>query len=260
MFRTDPLVLNKGRAGQAGPQVFGPLALLPAGLVLGLGLIFPLVTLLSRSLFDRADNFVGLANVAAYLQTPGLAVSFINTIWIGFLVTLFTLPLAFIISLSVTHTRAFGRRLMPPLALLPLFVPSVFPALGLIYLFGNQGLLKSMLGGASLYGPLGIVMGGVVYSLPHAVIILTATLRDIDSRLYAAAQTLGASPFRRFRTVTVPGARYGLVNAATVVFLLTIADFGVPKVLGGDYPVLATEVFKQVIGQQNFPTLSLIHI
>lgn len=220
--------------------------------ILGLGLAYPLLTLLSHSFFDQEGKFVGLVNLAAYVQTPGLAVSFFNTIRIGLLITLLTVTTAFVISFTVTHTRAVWRGPMSSLSLLPLFVPSVFPALGLIYLFGNQGVLKFLLGGTSLYGPLGIVLGGVIYCLPHAVIILIAALREIDATLYDAARTLGAGPARRFFTVTLPGAGYGLINASIVVFLLTIADFGVPKVLGGDYPVLATDIFKQVIGLQNF--------
>ena len=52
--------------------------------------------------------------------------------------------------------------------------------------------------------------------------------------------------------MTLPGARYGLISAVFVVFTLVITDFGVPKVIGGQYNVLATDIYKQVIGQQNF--------
>ena len=63
---------------------------------------------------------------------------------------------------------------------------------------------------------------------------------------------LKASAWRTFWTVTIPGARYGLISATFVVFTLVITDFGVPKVIGGQYNVLATDIYKQVIGQQNF--------
>jgi iron(III) transport system permease protein len=73
-----------------------------------------------------------------------------------------------------------------------------------------------------------------------------------DSRLYEAARSLGASRTRIFFTVTLPGCKYGLISACFVVFTLVITDFGVPKVIGGQYNVLATDVYKQVVGQQNF--------
>ena len=52
--------------------------------------------------------------------------------------------------------------------------------------------------------------------------------------------------------VTLPAAKYGLISTLIVVFTLVITDFGVPKVIGGSYNVLATDIFKQVVGQQNF--------
>ena len=229
--------------------------------LLAAGLLYPLLLLVEKSVSNMRGEFVGAANLITYFQTPGLVACLYNTLIMGFVVTGITVLFAIVLAYASTHTHAPGKKALAVLTLLPLFVPSIFPALGLIYLFGAQGLLKDMLGGHSLYGPLGIVLGGVVYALPHACLLITAAMRDIDRKLYLAAQTLGAGPWRRFFTVTLPGARYGIVSAGIVVFVLTITDFGVPKVLGGDYAMLATEVFKQVVGLQNFTmgaTVSLV--
>ena len=64
---------------------------------------------------------------------------------------------------------------------------------------------------------------------------------------------MGTSAARKFFTITLPGAKYGLISAALVTFTLVITDFGIPKVIGGNFNVLATDVFKLVIGQQDFP-------
>ena len=229
--------------------------------LLAAGLLYPLLLLAEKSVSNMRGEFVGAANLITYFQTPGLVACLYNTLTMGFVVTGITVLFGIVLAYASTHTHAPGKNALAVLTLLPLFVPSIFPALGLIYLFGNQGLLKNLLGGHSLYGPLGIVLGGVVYALPHACLLITAAMRDIDHKLYLAAQTLGAGPWRRFFTVTLPGARYGIVSAGIVVFVLTITDFGVPKVLGGDYAMLATEVFKQVVGLQNFTmgaTVSLV--
>ena len=63
---------------------------------------------------------------------------------------------------------------------------------------------------------------------------------------------MGAGHWRTFMTVTLPGTRYAVFSACCVVFTLTVTDFGVPKVVGGDYNVLAMEAYKAVVGQQNF--------
>jgi iron(III) transport system permease protein len=230
-------------------------------LVLAVGICYPLWTLLIKSLTDSHGEYVGLLNFITYFSSQGLLHTLTNTLSIGLIVTLITLTLAFTLAYGITHSRFFGRFLCGKLSLLVLFVPSIFPALGLIYLFGNQGPLKDLLGEISLYGPFGIIIGSIIYTLPHAVLLLTVTLRDIDQNLYQAAKTLGAGSWRRFFTITLPNARYGITSAGIVVFIMTITDFGVPKVLGGDYSMLATEIFKQVIGMQNFSmgaTVSII--
>jgi iron(III) transport system permease protein len=137
-------------------------------------------------------------------------------------------------------------------ALLPLFAPSLLSAISLIYLFGNQGILKRLLLGNDIYGPLGIVIAQIFYCFPHALIILVTALALADARLYEVAEALGTRTSRIFRTVTLPGTKYGLVNAAFVVFTLVITDFGIAKVIGGQFNVLATDAYKQVVGQQNF--------
>ena len=82
--------------------------------------------------------------------------------------------------------------------------------------------------------------------------ILVAALSMADARLYEAADALGASKTRVFFTVTLPGAKYGVISAGFVIFTLVITDFGIAKVIGGKFNVLATDIYKQVIGQQNF--------
>ena len=138
------------------------------------------------------------------------------------------------------------------LALLPLFAPSLLPAISLIYIFGNQGFLKSWLVGGSIYGPIGIVLAQVFYCFPHALMILITALSLADGRLYEAAAAMGTPRRRVFWTVTLPGVRYGLISALFVVFTLVITDFGIAKVIGGQFNVLATDAYKQVVGQQNF--------
>ena len=66
--------------------------------------------------------------------------------------------------------------------------------------------------------------------------------------------------WRKFFTITLPGAKYGLVSAAMVVFSYTVSDFGIPKVIGGNFNVLAVDIFKQVIGQQNFNTGAVVSL
>ena len=211
----------------------------------------PLWALLAKGFEDRDGKFVGLANYAAYFSTPALFDSALNSFHVAAVCTLIVVPLAFFYAYALTRTVLPARWLFQGISLIPIFAPSLLPGLALVYLFGNQGFFKGALGGP-IYGFDGIVIAQVFYCFPHATLILVTALATADARLYEAADALGASKLRVFFTVTLPGAKYGLISAALVVFTLVITDFGIAKVIGGNFNVLATDVYKQVIGQQNF--------
>lgn len=215
-------------------------------------IVLPLYALLSKSFQDRTGVFVGLANYADYFANPALFQSIGNSFLIAIIATAITTLLAFAFAYGLSRTCIPGKGLFRAIAAIPILAPSLLPGIALVYLFGNQGLLKSWMMGESIYGPIGIVIGMVFFTLPHAVMILYTALALADARLYEAAQVLGASRLKTFFTVTLPGARYGLISTVLVVFTLVITDFGVPKVIGGRFNVLATDVYKQVVGQQNF--------
>lgn len=217
-----------------------------------LTLILPLWWLLSKSFQNQNGEFIGLANYLRYFSTPALFASVWNSLYIAVLTTAIVLPLAFVYAYALQRSCMRFKGLFQALALIPILAPSLLPAISLIYLFGNQGLLKGWMFGVSVYGPFGIVLSQVFYCFPHALMILLAALSMADSRLYEAADALGASKTRVFLTVTLPGAKYGLISAGFVIFTLVITDFGIAKVIGGRFNVLATDIFKQVIGQQNF--------
>lgn len=227
------------------------LLLLLTGVLL-VTVLLPLWALLEKSFEGPDGKFVGLQNFVQYFSNPALTQSITNSIWIALISTAICVVLSFVFAYGLTRTCMPGRGIFKLVSQVPLLAPSLLPAIALVYLFGNQGIAKSAMFGQSIYGPIGIVIGEVFWTFPHALIIMTTALSTSDARLYEAASALKASAWRTFWTVTIPGARYGLISATFVVFTLVITDFGVPKVIGGQFNVLATDIYKQVIGQQNF--------
>src|SRR6185369_8332688 len=217
-----------------------------------IAIVLPLYALLKKSVENADGAFIGFANFATYFADTGLMRSWRNTCFVALVSMAITLFLAFGFAYALTRTRMKFRGLFKAIALIPLLAPSLLPGLALVYLFGNQGIFKAVLFGHSIYGPIGIIIGEVFFAFPHAMMILVTALSTADQRLYEAAEALRAKPWKIFFTVTLPGCRYGLISAAFVIFTLVFTDFGVPKVIGGDYNVLATDVYKQVIGQFNF--------
>ena len=217
-----------------------------------MAVVFPLYSLLSMSVKNMDGEYVGLENFWIYFATPALFASITNSLGVAISATLIVLGIAFVYAYALTRTQMPLRWLFRGIALIPILAPSLLAAISLIYWFGNQGVLKSWLGGGSIYGPVGIIIGSCFWVFPHALMILLTALSTSDARLYEAAEALRTPKWRVFWTVTLPGAKYGILSAGFVVFTLVITDFGVPKVIGGRYNVLATDVYKQVVGQQNF--------
>lgn len=228
----------------------GVLAIVAAVMVVFL--VIPLWAILSRSVLDGSRSFVGLSNYVTYVTTPALFQVAQNSLFIATLCATLVIVLAFLYAFALTRTCMPFKPFFRVVALVPILAPSLLPGIALIYIFGNQGFLRDWLFGASIYGPIGIVIGIAFWVFPHALMILTVALTNTDARLYEAARVLGAGPLRRFVTITLPSVRYGLVSAFFVAFTLAIADFGVPKVIGGQYGVLATEIYKQVVGRHDF--------
>jgi iron(III) transport system permease protein len=228
---------------------------LVAGLCLFLLLVIalPLGALLIKSLEAPDGGMAGLSNFRTYFATPTLVEALFNSLTVAGSVVGIVVPLAFGYAYALTRTAMPFKGLFLALALLPLFAPSLLSGIALTYILGNQGFLRGLLFGRSVYGPIGITLAECLYAFPHALIILVTALGLSDGRLYEAAAAMGTRRWRTFLTVTLPGARYGLVSAAFVVFTLVVTDFGIPKVIGGQYAVLATDAYRQVVGQQNFP-------
>ncbi len=216
----------------------------------------PLVALLAQSVQAKSGEFVALDNFFAYFGTPALADSLWNSVWTSLVVTAVVLPTAFAFAYALTRSCMPWKGAFRTVALTPLLAPSLLSAIAFIYWFGNQGVLKGWmqaLGVEQVYGAPGIILSQLFSVFPHALMILVTALSLADARLYEAADALGTSAARKFVTITLPGAKYGIASAAMVTFTLVITDFGIPKVIGGNFNVLSTDVFKLVIGQQDFP-------
>ncbi len=153
-----------------------------------------------------------------------------------------------------------SQRLSKPLnilALLPIITPPFVVGLGLVLLFGRAGLFNQALEWAFgitpsrwFYGLFGVWLAQMFAFTPIAFMIMRGVVQGISPSLEEAAQTLRASPMATFRTVTLPLLKPGLANAFLVGFIESMADFGNPVVVGGQYAVLSTEIFFAIVGAQ----------
>ncbi|MCE5280693.1 MAG: ABC transporter permease subunit [Deltaproteobacteria bacterium] len=230
-------------------------------LILAVFLLY-LVVDICRLSFLRDGHFT-LGNYADYFSEPRIFRSFYNSMYVSTVTMVVTTVLAFLFAYGLTRTTMPGKGFFYTVSTLPLIAPTIIQALALILLFGRNGVITRYLLDTSwnIYGATGIIVGEVLYCFPNALFILYTSLSAVDTRLDEAAQSLGASAMKTFWRVTLPSAKYGIASAAALTFNLTITDFGIPVVIGGDYSVLATEIVNKVFGMQRFDlgaTISVI--
>lgn len=214
-------------------------------------LICPLYSLFSKAFISADGTFVGLGNYAEYFSTPALSVSIGNTIYISVFTAIVSTLIGFVYAYGVTRTNIKGKQFFRYAALIPLFLPTVVHGLSLVYLFGVQGVVTNLGWDIGLYGKTGIILSEIIYTFPQSFLMFYIALNYADGRLYEAAETMGCGNLKKFRYITVPSVKYTLINSLFVCFTLAFTDFGAPKVVGGSYNVLATDIYKQVAGQFN---------
>jgi len=214
--------------------------------------LYPLWAILKKS-FIIDDGTWGLGNYVHYFTDPKLVTVINNSFAVSISTTLVTIVLAYAFAYAMHRSAIPLKKLWMLIAMLPLFAPSLVQALGFQLMLGRNGLVNRSFGTEfDIYGFWGIFFANTLYALPHAILMLSAALAVADARLYESARMLGGSSWRIFWTVTLPATRYGVMSAVFVVFTIVITDFGNPMVIGGDYSVLATEIYNQVSGQANF--------
>ena len=233
-----------------------------AGIMLALLLTFvvwPVVRVLSLSLVTGAG--LGLAHYAAFFNTWRLFRILLNSLVVSAVSTALTVLVALILAYAVTRTTVPGKRFLSLMSLLPLISPPFLVSLAFILLLGRNGVITRALGlDWSIYGFHGIVIAQVFTFLPQAYILLANVLGNIDSSLEEAAENLGAGLVTTLRRVTLALARPGLASASLIVFILCMTDFGNPILIGGRYNVLATEIYAQVVGMNDFPSAAVMSV
>lgn len=221
-------------------------------LFLVLFLVLPLCTLFMKAFQDKTGTFVGLDQFVKYFKSKSLVYSISHTFFIATVSTLISVTLAFFFSYSLSRKNVPCKGFFRYIGMIPIFAPTMLLGIALIYLFGNKGIFTNLGFQIPLYGKAGIIIAESIYCFPVATTILMVAFSAADNRLYEAAETMGTSAMRKMFTITIPNVKYGLISAVFVAFTYSFTDFGAPSVVGGNYNVLATDVYKQVVGQQNF--------
>lgn len=230
-----------------------PLLLICIALVmlcLAVFIVYPLAMIVKTSLFDADGSF----NLDGYhrIFTGGVLFNALrNSLALAVVTSVLSTVIAYIFAYTFAYIQVPWKRLFNAIAILPIISPPFVIALSAILLFGKQGLIsKHLLGleNANIYGFKGLVLVQTLTFFPVAFLVLAGLLRSISPSLEEAGQNLGAGKWRTFLTVTFPLTIPGIANAFLLVFVQSLADFGNPMTIGGNYTTVAREVYLQAIG------------
>jgi len=188
-----------------------------------------------------------------------------NSLFLAAVVGLITTLLGLAFALVPTRSGFRWKRSLRALTVLPIITPPFVIGLALILLFGLSGVVTTWVAGAFgwqptrwVYGLPGLLIAQVLAFTPIAFLVLIGVVEGVSPAMEEAAQTLRASRWQTFRTVSLPLMRPGLANAFLLGFIESMADFGNPLVLGGNFEVLSTDIFFAVVGAKHDPSRAAI--
>jgi iron(III) transport system permease protein len=224
--------------------------------------VFPLYMVFKTSLivnkqFDLS-NYLAIFSKRYYFQP------FINSMILGILAATAGTILGFVFAYAITRTPLPFKRFFRMTATFPIISPPFVVALAAILLFGRAGsltpILSRIIGEYSIYGLGGLVLVETIAYGPIAFLVLYGVLQAIDPALEEAAMDLGASRAKVFATVTLPLAIPGIASAWLLVFIESMADFGNPMILSGNFRVLSVQAFLQITGMYDISRGSTLAI
>ena len=214
--------------------------------------ILPILSMFSRVTAD------GFQEVVASVQ---FGRALVNSLTTSLTATVISLVLALIAAWCVERTRLPGKNLFSLLFVAPMLIPSMSHAFGLIALFGNNGLITKLLHmRTQIYGFNGIVCGAVMYSFPFAYVMFSSILQYEDQLPYRAAEVMGIPRFRQFTGITLPYLKKTMITAFFAIFTMTITDYGVPIMIGGQTQTLPVLMYNKAVAMTDYSSGSVIGI
>ena len=214
-------------------------------------LAVPMISVLVKS-FTGNGEAASLSHYVEVLTGRGFLRALGNSFAISICSALLATVLAFILAYTIHYTNV-GKRykwLIGKAAILPMLLPTITYGFAIIYSFGKQGLLTQLFGRQlfNIYGFNGLLLGYVVYTLPIAFTLINNAMGYIDKRFVIVSRLMGDSPLQTFRMTIVIPLMGTLATSFIQTFFLCFTDFGIPASVGGQYEVVASVLYAEMLG------------
>ena len=213
-------------------------------------LAVPAIRLLLKS-FLGEDGLTG----AYYLDVfsgKGFTTALGNSFAVSIVSALVAVGIAFVMAYIIHYTRLPRgfKRFVQAVATLPMFLPTITYGFAIIYSFGRQGLLTRLLGRQffDIYGFGGLLVGYVIYTIPVAFLLIHNTMGYVDKKTLVVSKAMGDGTLSTFWIAILRPLLGTLAGAFIQAFFLCFTDFGIPASVGGDYEVIATVLYNEMLG------------
>lgn len=218
--------------------------------VFAIFLAVPAIRLLLKS-FLGEDGLTG----AYYLDVfsgKGFTTALGNSFAVSIVSALVAVGIAFVMAYIIHYTRLPRgfKRFVQAVATLPMFLPTITYGFAIIYSFGKQGLITRLLGHQffDIYGFGGLLVGYVIYTIPVAFLLIHNTMGYVDKKTLVVSKAMGDGTLSTFWIAILRPLLGTLAGAFIQAFFLCFTDFGIPASVGGDYEVIATVLYNEMLG------------
>lgn len=206
--------------------------------------VFPLVRMLIH---------IGDVNISKLIFSSQFKNAFRNSITTSVTATLISVGLAFVLAWIISRSNIKYKGVFTVLLTVTMLIPSISHGMGLIILFGANGILTNFFNlSSNIYGFWGIIIGSVMYSFPIAFLMISDILKYEDSTPYDAADILGFSLWDKFKAIFFPYIRKPMISVLFATLAIIITDYGVPLIVGGKITTLPVLMYQEVIGLLDF--------
>ena len=227
---------------------------LVAIIVLVLLVVYPMYSIFQASLISADTGEFTWDNYLSIFTTRFYRRCLWNSIFLSGLATVFSVIIGVPFAFFTTRYKLPHAGLLKTLGTLPLILPTFIGAEAWLLLLGRNGILTQLfhsigLNTPSIYGWQGVVLVYTLQFFPFVFLMVSAAINSVDRSLEESARNLGASPWRVFRTVTLPVVTPAIASGALIVFCMSIENFGVPTIIGNDYKVLAEQAYSEFVSE-----------
>lgn len=212
-------------------------------------LALPFVEIIYQA-FSTSGGF-GFDHFATMLSERNFATAFGNSITIASVSALISTILAFILAYTIHYTNLNGKlkKAIQVLALAPMFLPTITYGFAIIYSLGKQGFLTKNLGiNIDIYGFNGLLIGYLIYTLPIAFLLIFNAMKYIDKKFMIVSKVMGDSNLKTFLQTIIRPLLGTMAASFVQCFFLCFTDYGIPASVGGQYQVIATVLYEQMMG------------